>query len=585
MADWITDSQDEQSYEDLFRDSDQVHIPIFQRSYIWKKKEFEHLISDIEQIQENIERTQFLGAIVAYERPRPHGIVGRLRELDIVDGQQRLLTLYMFVMAIVEVSAPYDREYANETVREFLLLQHRRGLEINTRIVPAFDDRSQFRILWDRLNTPEVLQEQFRTNTPHPPSPSGTATGNMIEQYNRILRYIKDKCPREQEERVGYLQRLQEIITRNLSFVHLKLTDASVAMKIFERLNFRGVRVGIEDLVRNEVFSRCEDQPTEASNVFHNDWRPFIDGFNDEASEFFFPYCLIHNSNITKSELFAGLRRTWGSLSPIEIINHMKPYQKPYMAISQGVNNYEPDDVRINIERLYRINSPSSIYPFIMSILHNFECRQLSEDLCKKFLYFTEAFLVRRAIQGFEPTGLHSLYKGLWATINPSPSLQKYIDEIDSRSTIHRPTNEEVKEAIKKRPLAKSKICKYLLIEYDKSLPGDNPTGSASIEHVLPDTYTTRGEWNELFTEREHKDLKDTLANILPLSNPLNSSIQQSSYENKRQRYLMESMFKTPRKVANTYTEWTLESINNRAEEIASWTVERWPFHIQENEL
>ena len=80
MADWITDSQDEQSYEELFRDSDQVHIPIFQRSYIWKKREFDHLISDIEQIQENVDRTQFLGAIVAYERPRPRGIVGRLRE-------------------------------------------------------------------------------------------------------------------------------------------------------------------------------------------------------------------------------------------------------------------------------------------------------------------------------------------------------------------------------------------------------------------------------------------------------------------------------------------------------------------------
>lgn len=581
MTDWITDSQDEQSYEDLFRDSDQIHIPIFQRSYIWKKREFDYLIRDIAQIQENVERTQFLGAIVAYERPRPRGIVGRLRELDIVDGQQRLLTLYMFVMAIVEVSASYDRDYANETVQEFLLLQPRRGLEINTRIVPAFDDRSQFRILWDRLNTPDVLQEQFRTNTPHPPSPSGTTTGNMIEQYYRILRYIKDNWPINQEERLVYLQRLQETITGNLSFVHLKLTDASVAMKIFERLNFRGVKVGIEDLVRNEVFSRCEDQPTQASTVFHNNWRPFIDGFDNQPSGFFFPYCLIHNSNITKSELFTALRETWDRLSPIEIINHMKPYQKPYMAIDQGVNNYQQDDVKRNIGRLYRINSPSSIYPFIMSILHNFESEQLSQDLCLKFLHFTEAFLVRRAILGFEPTGLHSLYKGLWGTINPDPTLQKYIAEIDSRSTIHRPSDEEVKEAVKNRPLAKSRICHYLLVEYDKSLPGDNPGDSATIEHVLPDTYPSTGPWNEFFTEREHKDLKDTLANLLPLSNPLNSSIQQSPYQNKRHRYLMESMFKAPRRVANTYTEWTLESIHTRAEEIASWTVERWPFEIQ----
>lgn len=94
MSNWITDSQDEQSLEDLFRDADQIHIPIFQREYVWAKQEFDNLIHDITLIKDSVENAQFLGAIVAYERPRPIEVVGRLRVLDIVDGQQRLLTLF-----------------------------------------------------------------------------------------------------------------------------------------------------------------------------------------------------------------------------------------------------------------------------------------------------------------------------------------------------------------------------------------------------------------------------------------------------------------------------------------------------------
>ena len=122
MKIWITDSQDEQNLEDLLRDSDQIHIPIFQREYVWKQKEFDFLIHDIQLIQESVENSQFLGAIVSYERPRDNKIVGRLRSMDIVDGQQRLLTIYIFILAIAERIHFYDKESASEIIQEFLLL-------------------------------------------------------------------------------------------------------------------------------------------------------------------------------------------------------------------------------------------------------------------------------------------------------------------------------------------------------------------------------------------------------------------------------------------------------------------------------
>ena len=66
MNNWITDSQDEQCIEDLFRDADQIHIPIFQRPYVWKQKEFDFLTHDLQLIRDSIENSRFLGAVVTY---------------------------------------------------------------------------------------------------------------------------------------------------------------------------------------------------------------------------------------------------------------------------------------------------------------------------------------------------------------------------------------------------------------------------------------------------------------------------------------------------------------------------------------
>ncbi len=576
---WVTDSQDEVSLEELLRDADQIYIPIFQRYYVWGKKEFEHLIEDITSIQTEVEKSQFLGAIVSYERPRSPEIVGRQRMLDIVDGQQRLLTLYIFAMALCERISFYDKEIAYEVVSEFLLLPHRRGLQINTRIVPGYEDNSQFRTLWDKINTPDTLQDYLKNNPPKAPIPSGNSTGNLSSQYGRISRYIQSEAIRKEADvSLSNLRGLLEIITRKLTFVHLKLNDGSVAMKIFERLNFRGVKVGIVDLVRNEIFSRIGNDPVAAKK--HNDehWKPFITSFDKKENAFFFPYCLIHNSNIKKSELFSELRQIWIGLTPLEIINHMRPYQKPYMALVSGVVNEYPERVKEPILNLYNMESTSTSYPFIIKVLYEYSKCNISESQCVEILSFIEAFLVRRAILGYEPTGLHALFKGLWNYIEDEPSVQKLSKIIDERPTIQRPVDAEVLNAVTVRPLANSAICNYLLVEYDKSLPGDNPDRTPTIEHILPDSYDSNGPWTAKFTKDEHKNLKDTWANLIPLSQPLNSSVQRREYSKKREKYLLESMFVTSRVFANNYDDWNVQTLKSRAKKLGKWAIKRWPY-------
>ncbi len=127
------------------------------------------------------------------------------------------------------------------------------------------------------------------------------------------------------------------------------------------------------------------------------------------------------------------------------------------------------------------------------------------------------------------------------------------------------------------RPLGRSPICRYLLVERDRAMPGDNPTEPPTIEHVLPQSYDSSSSWAELFSGEEHRLSKDLWANVIPLSEPLNESLQASAYESKRPRYREESMFVTPRRVADEWNSWSKEVLQERGEQLGAWAVQRWP--------
>jgi hypothetical protein len=158
-----------------------------------------------------------------------------------------------------------------------------------------------------------------------------------------------------------------------------------------------------------------------------------------------------------------------------------------------------------------------------------------------------------------------------------SASPEAFIKCVKTRPTIQWPNDKAVREAVLERPLASSRVIRYLLQEYDVSLPGDAVEADLQIEHVLPQSWEAAGPWSSDFSKEQHTKLKDTWPNLLPLSQPLNASLQAKGYGEKAPRYLSESMYVTPRFVANGYQEWTPSTIRLRGEDLAEWALQRWP--------
>jgi hypothetical protein len=580
----VTDVPEEASFYDLVAGDNVLEIPLFQRPYMWKESHYKALLQDISLIDEETNGAVFLGVIVSFGRGSGPG---RPPTWMIVDGQQRVTTLYLSVMAAVEVAAKAgELDWASDILGRYLLVRPMSGLSVNTKLVPSFNDRGQFDAIWKKITSIKNFSSHqiVASNPPRVPAPSGSTEGLMLSQYGRIRSELTKLL---RESGLTGLDHRIEIVTSRLSVVSISLRDPTVAPKIFERLNYGAEPVTVADLVRNEVFARSGDDAATAMHVFATRWEPFVARFADKNADldrFLFPYGLIYNSNVKKADLFAALRKRWDKFSgPEQIIDDMEQYQPAYLALTAGTDyqgDYPALELRVN--RIYRSGRPSSIYPFMLKLLRAFELGHVSESAACGALNAIESFLFRRAVVGIEPTGLHAVFKGLWqelASEAEGQQMDKLIGPerlrsvVRSKPTISWPNDEEFRAGIESGELYRRKIAAYAIREYELGLKGESPSDIHQIEHIAPQTSTD--SWRKDIPE-DYEKLVHTWGNLLPLTPSMNPSTGQSDFSVKRVAY-SDSIFASAREAAKVKT-WDANAIRSRSKLIADWALKRWPY-------
>lgn len=423
----VTDVPEEANFYDLIAGDNVLEIPLFQRPYMWKESHYKALLQDITLIDEETNGAVFLGVIVWFGRGSGPG---HPPTWMIVDGQQRVTTLYLNVMAAIEVAAKAgELDWASDIMWRYLLVRPMSGLSVNTKLVPSFNDRGQFDAIWKRITAVKNFSSHqiFTSNPPRAPAPTGAREGLMLSQYTRMR---SDMAKLMRESGLPGLDHRIEIVTSRLSVVSISLRDPTVAPKIFEILNYGAEPVTVADLARNEVFARSGHDAATAMHLFSTRWEPFVARFADKNADldrFLIPYGIIHNSNVKKADLFAALRKRWDKFDgPEEIIDDMEQFQPAYLAPTAGVDyqNAHPA-IKLRVNRIYRSGRPSSIYPFLLRLLREFELGQVSETVICGVLDAIESFLFRRAVVGIEPTGLHAVFKSLWQELTSEAGEQK----------------------------------------------------------------------------------------------------------------------------------------------------------------
>jgi len=572
---YITTSTNEFEFGRIISQRTVFAIPYFQREYVWHKSHLEDFQKDIDELEDHPGNVAFMGAIILYQRPEYQST--QATYYDVIDGQQRIITLSLYLIAIANRYVQFREFEKASEVLQILFNTGRTSLPSNIKIYPCGQDITQFNNIIKKLFENPRLNEAMAGIVPKylPDSDSGNVRGKLSTQYGRIKKNIV------KYEGIEELGELTNKITDKVNFVQLDLNEPNDATKVFERLNFRGVRVTVGDLVRNEIFVDSYSTPQDQLTlIYQEQWTPFYRRFGSNGKDFesfLFASSLIHDSSINKSGIYSLLREKWENFTtPLEKINFLKIYLEEFCEIKYGNSGIDfPQRIKDELQNIRIAKVADVVHPFLMKVLFENRAGNISDAVVIKIIKLIESYVVRRGLCGHEQTGMYKIFVSLWRKTKDDFTLRNVKKVIRSYSTQPWPNNEDLKNGIKKAKVDKARVLYHVLNEFEHSLDGDIPQENFTIEHILPQT--PEDNYPD-FDEDQHDKYSQILANLVPASGSLNSSLKNAPYAEKRERFADDSMFKAPREVARQFQNWTTDALDKRSNLLYEWIITRWKY-------
>lgn len=243
--------------DDLFNQPIRYVVPDYQRKYVWELHEqWEPLWEDVQGLAEQLldqrgseeheteqVRPHFMGSIVLNP---PADAPTQPPTLEIVDGQQRLMTLQLMLDAAQQELIERQPEAARQLAE----------LVLNP-LVGRFDDRDYEFKMWpaddeDRTAFRQAMRNELPTDA--------YEKERIVEAHSwfadRVGKWL-DEQPKAQEQRASALH---DALTRHVQISAIELDENDDEQVIFETLNSRGTALGTFDLAKNFLLREARRQ-------------------------------------------------------------------------------------------------------------------------------------------------------------------------------------------------------------------------------------------------------------------------------------------------------------------------------------
>ena len=537
-------------------------IPVYQRNYDWKTENCKQLYDDLVKVVRNHRSSHFFGSIVSSYQPN-----GRYTEYLIIDGQQRLTTVSLLLLAMYtlikeEKIRPQTETMAQEIFEDYLVDKHQ-PKETRVKLKPVKNDRSAFEKLFDLDE-----EKDKRSNL----------TYNFEYFYNRI-----------QKEEISIEELFDARYT--LEIITIVLTADDDPQLIFESLNSTGMALSEGDKIRNYILMGL---PTALQEDYYNKYWNKIEKYtNYNVSLFVRDYLSV------KQQAIPSLNKIYVTFKAFVEENHINTesllielcdYAKIYEILLKG----KTEDKQLNacINRLNRLETTIT-RPFFLEVFRMYNKGVLERiDKVRAIFFFTENYLFRRTICDLPTNSLNKIFLMLHREIirydgTEDNYLEKFKYALLSKNDRGRfPRNDEFSEALASRQiyLMNIKNKSYIMerfenfgIDEDKEIYAHLDDGTYSIEHVMPQHLsppwvTALGD----HYEEIHETWLHRLANLTLTA--YNSKYSNNDFIEKRD---MSKGFKESGLRMNTWIaakeKWTLDELEERSELMVSKAMSIWP--------
>ncbi|NJO78978.1 MAG: DUF262 domain-containing protein [Cyanobacteria bacterium RM1_2_2] len=537
-------------------------VPLFQRDYSWTEENWEDLWQDILALHANPDSSHYMGALVLQSSSTSD------KEFTIIDGQQRLVTLSIIAIAVIEkIQNLVEREEQKEANQE--------RQEILKRTYLSDKDPRSLRYSSKLLlneNNDDFYQSNL-INLRRPRNIRSLAKSNQL--LWQAFQYFSDHLE-ELRESVQSGEKLAEFLTdtiaKQLLFIQINVEDELNAYTVFETLNARFVELSSTDLLKNYLFSLFQgpDDLQEAQRQ----WRRIVNTVQMERfPEFLRYYLSLKQPRVRRERLFKIVRESVkDAQQAFELLDQLENHSSLFIALGNSNDDFWRDmpDNRPYIRELelFRVKQA---YPVLFTAYERFSKENFTR-LLKLVCVFSFRYTV---VSSLNPSELEALYSRVAISIT-NGEITSPRQVFDNLRSVYVP-DEKFAQDFSLLSIStkgqKKKLARYILwkLEIDASERSDISEDGFSIEHILPESPGNR--WQQNFTNAQIEEMVYRIGNLTPLEPHLNRQVGNELYPIKQEAY-RQSVYQLTQNILAE--EWTPDSLAARQRHLAQRAVHIW---------
>ncbi len=541
---------------------------MFQRDYTWTNENWEELWGDILELEAKPHEEHFLGPIVTKQ--------GNSEVSELVDGQQRIATLSLLVLAAVSILESYatavdaNRERAEDMRRAFvsskdpLSLHFRSKLSLNR----ADDDFYQHTLV------------QLRQ--PHAPGRLPQSNALLLGAFEYFKAKLKEKFTNADDGGILAVF-IHNIVGSRLFFLRIPVEDDLAAYTVFETFNARGVELTASDLLKNYLMSLVARIGEADLKQVLSQWERIVKAVTPGK----LPEFLRHYINSTQKpfirqeRLFKTIRDTTKTPQDVfALLDNLEASSIWYQALNDESDAlWDSVEMARNAVAELRLFAVKQYRPLVLAAARRFSADGVANAAIAQVIRLCSLISFRYSIiANRNPNELEKFYNQIAADVHDGRL--KHPQEIKEALRVVAVSDDEFRDAFARKVAPASgrskRLVRYILVKLDRQLGNQTLAEDApgiSIEHILPENLTA--EWESSFSPEQHERYVSRLGNYALLTPSQNRDVGQKNVIEKSAVYLR-SQFEMTKRL--DISEWGPREIESRQKEMAGWASTVWQY-------
>lgn len=571
-------------------------IPRYQREYTWSRAQWDALFDDLLENEPNY----FLGSIICINQSQDALSV---QSLELVDGQQRMTTLSLFLAAIYQ-SFRVLPNLGMEQQIELYNLKHKLVLKRKSdqpRLIPQVQNYNQqdyFAVLGKAGILDDVEQVQHAGNR------------RVLKAYRHFLWRIEQYL-QGLSDPVASLQALLDKVN-TATLVKIEVAGHSDAYTLFESLNNRGVPLTAIDLIKNKLLAVLEAKDSGSIDKHYNRWKKVIDALGDDYAvqeRFFRQYYNAFKPDLkdivsvpvaTKSNLMHVYEKliAHDAESFLQAMIRLSAHYAQIVGYRAVPEQPKLSGLLLSLDRI----QGAAAYLLLMVLFERKDTLELEQEHLEQVVHFLIAFFVRRNTTDLPPTrDLTRIFMDVAETVLALKG-QAVVSHIQQRLTGESASDEQFEKSLKGPIYEDNKaVCRFVLCALEESrmtletrvdlwaLKGKQYVWT--IEHIFPQGENIPDTWVQMIANGDAalaEQYRQTYAHCLGnlTISGYNSALGNKSFAEKQSRLDSQG-----RKVGYNNglhlnqalvneTSWTVDKLKARTDLLVQEVLQKYPLSV-----